>query len=208
MFKYCPVCASQKITMREGKYVSCPDCGLVYYHNTAAASGAIIECGEKILLLERAREPAAGKLDLPGGFADPGEGIVRALARECREELGWQPPEEDFRFLTSFANVYPYKGFVYNTCDVFFVIPARGCTEESFTPQKSEVRRIVFARIEDVNEDDIAFVSAKNALRYYGLVRKTGRLPNSPCGFAAKGRETRFFKGCCPETEVSEQLVL
>ena len=47
----------------------------------------IVEDG-KALLTVRAREPEKGKLDLPGGFLEPGEHPANGLAREAREELG------------------------------------------------------------------------------------------------------------------------
>ncbi|MDR0540050.1 MAG: NUDIX domain-containing protein [Spirochaetaceae bacterium] len=169
MFRYCPVCAGPNIQFLEGKCWKCPDCGMIYYHNTAAACGALIEMGDAgILLLRRGKEPAAGKLDLPGGFADPGEGIVEALRRECAEEIGWEPPEESITFLASFANVYPYKDFMYNTCDSFFTVHApAGFSLSSLKLQESEIAEAAVVRHGCINYDDIAFPSAKKALRYY-----------------------------------------
>ena len=36
----------------------------------------------------RAGEPEKGRIDVPGGFLEPGEHPVDALTREVREELG------------------------------------------------------------------------------------------------------------------------
>ena len=167
MFKYCPACGSKKITFTENKKWQCGDCGLEYYHNTAAACGAIIECRDAILLVERGKEPGAGLLDLPGGFADPGEGIVDALLRECREELGWEPPLNTVHFLTSFANVYPYKGFVYNTCDSYFTIDAGSLSHTDLTLQQGEIAGVQFFKHDAVPFDKLAFVSVNKALRFY-----------------------------------------
>jgi ADP-ribose pyrophosphatase YjhB (NUDIX family) len=174
MFKYCPACAGTRVQFLNGKCWNCPDCGLVYYHNTAAACGAIIVCAggtggtDGILLVRRGNEPRAGKFDLPGGFADPGEGIVDALRRECAEELGWTPPVENIRFLTSFANVYPYKDFVYNTCDSFFVVETpQEFSLDSLKLQHDEISEAVCIQTECINFDDIAFESARQALRFY-----------------------------------------
>ncbi|MCB1049592.1 MAG: NUDIX domain-containing protein [Acidobacteria bacterium] len=42
----------------------------------------------QILVIERAREPYAGQLALPGGFVDPNEHPLAASIRECLEETG------------------------------------------------------------------------------------------------------------------------
>jgi ADP-ribose pyrophosphatase YjhB (NUDIX family) len=88
------MCASENIRFADNKVFHCPDCGFVYYHNTAAAAGCIIsvpEIGggdaftaERIMFLVRGKEPALGKLDLPGGFVNPGEGILEGLCRELQ----------------------------------------------------------------------------------------------------------------------------
>jgi 8-oxo-dGTP diphosphatase len=50
--------------------------------------GAIIIEGEKILLVERGREPHAGCWSLPGGVLEVGETLEQAVRREVREETG------------------------------------------------------------------------------------------------------------------------
>jgi ADP-ribose pyrophosphatase YjhB (NUDIX family) len=167
MFKYCPQCASTKIIFKEQKLFECPDCGFVYYHNTAAATGLIIVSDNKIVLLERAKEPATGKYDLPGGFVDIGEGVMEGLLRECREELNWAPDESKLKLCASFANVYPYKNIVYNTCDMFFSVEQNGLTKKDFTLQLSEVSDVHFVDIQNINYDDIAFISARRAIQQY-----------------------------------------
>lgn len=170
MFQYCPLCGKEKIQFEINRF-HCPDCGLVYYHNTAAASGCIIQSGEKILLLERGREPSLGKLDLPGGFVDPGEGILDGLHRELLEELSWAPPipegvslAEYYTLFASFPNKYPYKGFVYNTCDLFFTISVPGLSEKDFVPEKEEISGIRFLRPEEIRDEDFAFDSTRRAV--------------------------------------------
>ena len=123
MFRYCPSCASQNIRFEREKVFHCPDCGFTYYHNIAAATGCVIQAGGKVLFLVRGKEPAKGRLDLPGGFVDRGEGALEGLRRELREEIGWEPPEgAKLELFASFPNVYPYKGIVYQTCDFFFTV--------------------------------------------------------------------------------------
>lgn len=42
----------------------------------------------QILLIKKSRGPYTGKLDLPGGRLEHGEGVLTALAREITEETG------------------------------------------------------------------------------------------------------------------------
>jgi 8-oxo-dGTP pyrophosphatase MutT (NUDIX family) len=176
MFRYCPSCASQKIRFQDNKQFYCPDCGLVYYHNTAAATGCIITAGDALVLLVRAKEPALGRLDLPGGFVDPAEGALDCLRRECIEELGWDPlerrPESSFSFFASFPNVYPYRGFPYNTCDLFFTLDAPGLTGADFRLQEEEVAAVRFIRPEDLDYGEVAFDSTRRALRAWAETRR------------------------------------
>jgi len=170
MFQYCPSCGKHGIQFKGNRFY-CPDCGFIYYHNTAAATGCIIQSGEKILFLVRGREPSIGKLDLPGGFVDPGEGILEGLLRELREELGWEPPippgvslAEYFTLLASFPNVYPYKNIIYNTCDVFFTISAPGLAEKDLRPEAEEITALRFLHPDEIKNDDLAFDSTRRVM--------------------------------------------
>jgi ADP-ribose pyrophosphatase YjhB (NUDIX family) len=187
MFTFCPSCASGNITFEKGKVFRCPDCGFTFYHNTAAATGCVISIpdgdtgrtegggsGGRLLLLVRGTEPAKGKLDLPGGFVDPGEGALEGLVRELREEIGWTPPvppgaslSRVFTLFASFPNVYPYKNIIYNTCDLFFTVSAPGLRAEDLRLEQAEIAAARFIRPEAINYDDLAFESARRALRAY-----------------------------------------
>ena len=185
MFTYCPSCASQKITFENGKVFHCPDCGFLYYHNTAAAAGCIISIpdvavnesnynSERILFLVRGKYPAKGKLDLPGGFVDPGEGAFEGLYRELMEEIGWVPPlppgvplAEVFTLFASFSNVYPYKNIPYNTCDFYFSLCAPGLREQDLLLDDNEIAAVRFLKPEEIDYDEIAFDSTRRAVREY-----------------------------------------
>jgi 8-oxo-dGTP pyrophosphatase MutT (NUDIX family) len=171
MFQYCPSCASKNIVL-QGNRFHCPDCGFVYYHTPAAATGCVIHTRAGLLLLVRGKEPAEGKLDLPGGFVDPGEGALEGLYRELREELGWTPPlspggslAEVFTLFASFPNVYPYRNIVYNTCDLFFTLSAPDLAEKDLHLEEAEIAGVRFVPPEDVKVDDLAFDSTRRAIK-------------------------------------------
>jgi len=173
MFRYCPVCASEKIHFERDRVFRCPDCGLTYYHNVAAATACIVRTGAGLLFLVRSKEPGRGKLDLPGGFVDPGEGALDGLRREFIEELGIDPLEsaafrgEKFTLFASFPNKYPYKSILYNTCDLFFYINAPDLTEKDLRPETSEISGVKFINPEELDMKEIAFESVKKAVRAY-----------------------------------------
>jgi 8-oxo-dGTP diphosphatase len=49
---------------------------------------AVIREGDDVLMTEQAAPER--EFQLPGGAPDPGEGLIRALHRECFEETGWR----------------------------------------------------------------------------------------------------------------------
>jgi len=178
MFTYCPTCASKKITFQEGKVFRCPDCGFTYYHNIAAATGCLIIVpepdGERLVFLIRGKEPAKGKLDLPGGFVDIGEGIIEGLHRELHEEIGWTPPiptgaalNEVYTLYSSFSNVYEYKSINYNTCDMYFTVRAPGLKPKDLNLEQAEIASVLFLKPEEIDFSNFAFPSTINAVNAY-----------------------------------------
>jgi 8-oxo-dGTP pyrophosphatase MutT (NUDIX family) len=178
MFNFCPSCASQKIRFEDGKVFRCPDCGFVYYHNIAAATGCVISVPdsgtERIVFLIRSKQPSVGRLDLPGGFVDIGEGTLDGLYRELREEIGWTPPipagaklASVFKLFASFPNVYEYRGVKYNTCDMYFSISAPSLKVEELRLEQSEISDVCFLKPEEIDYDKLAFESTRRAVRAY-----------------------------------------
>jgi ADP-ribose pyrophosphatase YjhB (NUDIX family) len=67
----------------------CPTCSDGKPSERVACAGAIVrdEAG-RLLLIERAHDPARGRWSLPGGRVEPGETAAEAAVREVREETG------------------------------------------------------------------------------------------------------------------------
>ena len=118
-FHYCPKCGGQFEEHNEKSY-RCRQCAFVYYFNPSAATVAVIvNERDELLVCRRAKEPAKGTLDLPGGFCDMYETAEEGVAREVREETGCEVTHAQFLF--TLPNTYPYCGFLVHTIDLFFL---------------------------------------------------------------------------------------
>ncbi len=120
IFGYCPRCGTEGFAINDFKSKRCPKCDFVLYFNAAAATVAVIvnDRGE-LLVARRAKEPAKGTLDLPGGFVDSFETGEEAVTREVLEETGLAVSET--KYLFSLPNKYIYSGFEVHTLDLFFL---------------------------------------------------------------------------------------
>lgn len=163
VFQFCPSCGSRGGRAVTEKLFSCPDCDFRFYANPAAAVGGLLvnEAGE-VLLIERGKEPAKGKFNIPGGFVDPYESMEDALRREVEEEVGISLSE--IEFLASFPNIYPYRGVTYHTVDMFFICPIQG--DWSFIPN-AEVVGFKFCLPQRIEVEELAFESTKRAVKAY-----------------------------------------
>lgn len=119
-FKYCPECGSEHFNINNEKSKRCADCGFVYYFNPSSATVALI-VNEKneLLVCRRAKDPAKGTLDLPGGFIDMSETGEEGVAREVLEETGLVVKEAVYQF--TLPNIYIYSGFPVHTLDMFYL---------------------------------------------------------------------------------------
>lgn len=118
-FVFCPACGSRSFAERNEKAKQCTACGFVYYFNPSAAVACFIRNGrDEILVVRRAKDPAKGTLDLPGGFVDMFESAEEAVCREVKEETNLDVTS--CRYLFSLPNIYPYAGFDVHTVDLFY----------------------------------------------------------------------------------------
>lgn len=119
-FRFCPLCGSDKFVENNNKSKRCQACGFVYYFNPSASTVAVIvNEKDELLVVRRAKEPARGTLDLPGGFSDCYETSEEGVVREVREETGLCV--EKVQFLFSIPNIYPYGGLDIHTIDMFYL---------------------------------------------------------------------------------------
>ncbi len=103
----------------------CIACGLVLYDNPAPTSSAIVTRDGKVMLTRRAKEPALGMWDLPGGFVEPGEHPERTLHRELLEETGLRVRVTGL--LGFFCDTYGDGGTA--TLNIFYTAEAEGGSE-------------------------------------------------------------------------------
>ncbi len=123
VFKFCPKCGQQKFVPDTEKSLKCGNCGFRYFVNMNAAVAAIIRNDKnEVLFTVRKHEPAAGLLDLPGGFVDLGETAKDALKREVFEELNLTI--DTIEFAGTFTNKYVFGEIEYQTLDLVFTCTA------------------------------------------------------------------------------------
>lgn len=162
-FIYCPKCGTKTFVERNEKAKMCTTCGFVYYFNPSSAVACFIRnAAGEVLLVRRAKDPAKGTLDLPGGFVDMHESAEEAAHREVKEETGLDITECCYLF--SIPNLYPYCGFEVHTIDMFFE-----CHVENFNNAHAEddAAEIVILKEEELKADDFGLISIKKAIEIY-----------------------------------------
>lgn len=163
VLKYCPRCGSKDFVAHEGLSLKCGQCGFHFFINAAAAVAAlIVDSKGKLMLVTRGVEPDYGKLDLPGGFVDPGESVEEALLRELNEELGISV--QKYEYLGSAPNEYTFSEFSVFTVDMAFkVIPQ---SLERLNP-KDDILGYRFYSEEEINYKNIPAPSIKHFVQQF-----------------------------------------
>ena len=157
LFKFCPKCGSEEFNVNNKESKKCSSCGFVYYFNSAAAIVAIIENSDgEVLVARRAKDPAKGTLDLPGGFAGMHETIEETVRREILEETRLQI--NSLKYIFSIPNIYEYLGFEVHTMDLFFE-----CKIDDFSNMKAQddVLELLFIPKNELNPEDFGLMSIK-----------------------------------------------
>lgn len=159
-FRFCPKCGSENFVENNAKSKKCSDCGFTYYFNSSAAVVAVIENAEgEILVATRAKEPAKGTFDLPGGFIDMYESAEDAVRREIREETRLFITSAEYLF--SIPNIYVYSNFEVHTVDIFF-----RCKVDNFSHLKAQddVSELRFIARNKLNPADFGLVSIRKGI--------------------------------------------
>ena len=152
LFQYCPECGSSHFEVNNEKSKKCTDCGFVYYFNPSS----------ELLVCRRAKEPAKGTLDLPGGFIDMNETGEEGVAREVLEETGLKVQQAVYQF--SLPNIYIYSGFPVHTLDMFFL-----CTVEDIShfSAMDDVSDSFFLPLSEINPEDFGLDSIRRGLKKF-----------------------------------------
>lgn len=163
LFRFCPRCGGPRAPDNVGQTpLRCSACGFTFYFNpTIAAAGFIFDPAGRVLLIRRAKDPAAGKLGVPGGFIDFGESAEDGMRREVREEVGLELAK--VRFLVSYPNLYHYRDVVYPVCDLYFAADA--VSPDAARPLDA-VASVEWRRPADIPDGEIAFESMRVALAF------------------------------------------
>ncbi len=162
-FRFCPACGIQRLEPDGIKSFRCRQCGFNFFINCAAAAMAIIlDDQDRILVTLRARDPGKGTLDLPGGFAEPGESIIQSLVREVKEELNLDI--FDLQFFCSSANTYSYHSVVYPVTDMAFT-----CSVNDFShiAPMDDVAAFQFIPVRDLDTRKFGMGSARKVLERF-----------------------------------------
>jgi NAD+ diphosphatase len=173
VFRFCPRCGSEGFEPESAKSLKCTKCGFRYFINPVAAVAALIfNTGGQLLLTRRRHNPAAGMLDLPGGFIDVGETAEEALIREIKEELN--VTIDSFKFYGTFPNEYLFGGIVYFTLDIVF-----NCQVSNLNTlgPADDVLSCEFISPAKINLDLIGLNSVKSIIQSYLNSAKTGFFP-------------------------------
>ena len=159
-FEYCPRCGSSQFVINNASSKRCESCGFVYYNNPRAAIVAVIRDEKgRLLVARRAKEPARGTLDLPGGFTECGETAENALYREILEETGISI--HSARYLFSQPNIYPYSGIDVHTMDLFFEVLVDSSV---FCEGRDDVAELMWLYPHEINPQDFGLSSIRRGI--------------------------------------------
>lgn len=162
-FRYCPKCGSARFESHNSKAKRCAGCGFVYYFNSSAATVALILNGRnELLVCRRAKDPAKGTLDLPGGFIDMEETGEEGVSREVKEETGMAVTNA--KYLFSLPNIYVYSGFSVHTLDMFFLCAV---ADTSHFKAMDDAAEVFFLPLKEIRPEDFGLHSIREGVKKF-----------------------------------------
>jgi 8-oxo-dGTP pyrophosphatase MutT (NUDIX family) len=169
VFSFCPSCGVKGFSVKNGFMLGadghnrflCEHCGFKFYINSSIGVAAVIIKNDELLMVRRMKEPRIGTLDLPGGFAAPGERAEDAVKREVLEEvnlvLSTCTPWD-----TSYNNEYEYGGITYFTNDIIYTCEVTDW--EALAVNEPNEAVPVFIKLDEIDVDAIGFDSIRKAV--------------------------------------------
>ncbi len=134
------------------------------YKQPKLAVDAIIEIGDKIVLIRRKNPPYGWAL--PGGFVEYGETLEQAVRREAMEETGLELL--DLRQFHAYSE--PDRDPRFHVVSVVFIAKGKG------TPRAADDAAGIALFSKDELPEDIAF-DHKKILEDYFKFKATGEIP-------------------------------
>lgn len=172
VFHFCPRCGSNGFSVDAEKKFTCAACDFVFYINACGTVvGVVNASGGRIVLTVRDHEPAAGTLDLPGGFIDLHETAEEALRREMREELNLDVTQSTY--ICSMPNLYVYKDILYHTIDFFYLCQVSNLDE---IQSREEVRDIRIVKLMEIDLNEIGFQSIRRGIGFLRQAVEMGEI--------------------------------
>ena len=170
VFRFCPACGAEGFAVpgdfipgADGKHrFACSVCGFRFYINSSVGVAAILlnPAGE-LLMTRRLKEPKLDTLDLPGGFADPGEPAEEALRREVLEEVHLEVTDL-VPWRRSYCNEYEYGGITYFTNDFIYTATVRDWQQLRMSdPEEAEP---LLLPLDEVDPGKVGLVSIRRVV--------------------------------------------
>lgn len=162
-FAYCPICGSKHFVIHSFKSKQCQHCGFTYFANPCAATAAFILNGkDELLVVRRAKDPAKGTLDLPGGFVDMYETAEEGMRREIKEETGLEVGEIEYLF--SSPNIYQYSGLGVHTIDLDYLVRI---SEEVELKAGDDAAECLWIPVKNIHPEEFGLLSIRHAVERF-----------------------------------------
>lgn len=162
VYQFCPVCGARyPVDSLLGFAHHCSVCGYTLYENLCFTASAVIVQNKQLLLVKRAKDPAIGEWDFPGGFVEPNEHPEQAVQREIKEELGVESTIGEFFGLYG-PTEYFYQGKRRFNGDVYYTAQL---LSDQLQPADDVADFAWFALDNLPSDDEIAFPAQLQLIR-------------------------------------------